>query len=111
MKKSNLLTFTLIAALGAGLAAPVMADTHWQKTHPRREQVNNRLENQNDRIQNKVKDGQMTKQQAHKLHREDKRIRNEERNMASHDNGHLTKQDQARINNQENRVSNQIKNQ
>ena len=92
----------------AGLATNAMADTQWQKEHPRREQVNNRLANQNKRIHQEVKEGELSKGQAAKLHREDRNIRREERAMASTNHGHITKAEQKAHNQQENQVSKQI---
>jgi hypothetical protein len=80
----------------------------WEKAHPRRAEVNQRLANQNKRIHNEVKEGDLTKQQAAKLHEEDKDIRSEEKNMSEMDNGHITKTDQRALNQQENAVSKQI---
>jgi hypothetical protein len=98
----------LVAAVAAGTAAQVMAETRWQQNHPRREQVNERLANQNRRIHQEVKEGEVTRQQAGKLHREDRQIRQEERNMASQNGGHITKSEQRVLNQQENAVSRQI---
>ena len=98
----------LIAAIAAGTAAQVMAETKWQKNHPRREQVNSRLANQNHRINKEVKEGEITPQQAGKLHQEDRQIRQEERDMASQNGGHITKSEQRVLNQQENGVSRQI---
>jgi hypothetical protein len=98
----------LIAAVAAGTAAQVMAETKWQKNHPRREQVNSRLANQNHRINKEVKEGEITPQQAGKLHRKDRQIRQEERSMASQNGGHITKSEQRVLNQQENGVSRQI---
>jgi len=79
-----------------------------QEDHPRREQVNGRLENQDKRIQEGEKSGKLTRGQARQLHQEDRNIRKEERHMAAKDGGHITKKDQARLNRQENKVSKQI---
>jgi hypothetical protein len=84
------------------------AETQWNKNHPRRHEVNKRLANQNRRIHNQVKQGDMSKAQAHKLHKEDHQIRQEERDMASQNGGHITKQEQKTLNQQENGVSRQI---
>jgi hypothetical protein len=92
----------------AGLTTTALADTQWQKDHPRREQVNNRLANQNGRIKKEVKEGEMSKAQAAKLHHEDHQIRKEERMMASQNGGHITKSEQKALNQQENGVSKQI---
>ena len=103
------IVLTALTALFAGTAASAFAtDTKWEKHHPRREQVNNRLENQNDRIAREVKEGDLTKAQARKLHREDRQIRGEERAMASQNGGHITKSEQTVLNQQENAVSKQI---
>jgi hypothetical protein len=104
--------FALIGIVGvlAAAAGSAQADTKWQANHPRREQVNNRLANQNARIKNQVKEGELSKQQAANLHHEDHQIRQEERDMASQNGGHITKSEQRTLNQQENRVSGKIGN-
>ncbi len=84
------------------------AKKNWNKDHPRRHEVNHRLNNQNKRINNEVKEGEISKGQAANLHKEDHQIRQEERAMASQNGGHITKQEQKTLNQQENAVSNQI---
>jgi|HubBroStandDraft_6_1064221.scaffolds.fasta_scaffold1811904_1 hypothetical protein len=101
MKKTILATLVFLGSMGVS-----MAGVH----HPRRKEVNHRLENQNDRIHDKVADGKMSKKEAGKLHREVHQIRQEERDMASQNHGHITKQEQKTLNQQENHVSKQIKN-
>jgi hypothetical protein len=105
-------TLTTAAAVSlalAGIATNALADeTQWQKDHPRRTEVNARLNNQNRRIHNEVKDGQINKAQAAQLHSEDHAIRTEERTMASTNGGHITKTEQRALNQQENQVSQQI---
>ena len=96
------------AALAATVAGGAIAAGDWKKDHPRRAQVNSRLNNQNQRIKNEVKSGEMSKGQAAKLHKEDRQIRKEERAMASQNGGHITKQEQRALNQQENAVSRQI---
>jgi len=112
MNTANLKKFVAIAVLSvfaAGAASSVMAaESQWDKNHPRRDQVNDRLENQNKRINKEVKEGEITKQQAAKLHHEDHQIRKEEQLMASQNGGHITKQEQKTLNQQENAVSRQI---
>jgi ABC-type siderophore export system fused ATPase/permease subunit len=102
------LTVTAVTLSLGALAGNAMADTQWQKDHPRREQVNNRLANQNKRIKQERKEGEITKAQAQKLHSEDHAIRQEERTMASTNGGHITKAEQKALNQQENQVSKQI---
>ena len=100
------LTFALLAAGLAGGA--ITSESQWDKNHPRREEVNQRLANQNQRIHKEVREGEISHAQAARLHREDHQIRQEERVMASHDGGHITRADQRALNQQENAVSRQI---
>jgi hypothetical protein len=97
-----------LSALVVGVSASALAETNWDKHHPRRAEVNDRLANQNKRIHQDVKEGKITPAQAHKLHKEDRAIRREERAMASQHGGHITKQEQRVLNRQENTVSRQI---
>ena len=93
----------------SGLAGAAMAtETNWEKHHPRRDQVNDRLEHQDKRINQEVKQGDLTHAQAATLHKDDHAIRQEERDMAALDNGHITKADQQALDQQENSVSKQI---
>lgn len=103
--KSTVAILTICAAL---FASSAMADGNFAKTHPRRDQVNDRLENQNKRIHEEVKEGDISKKQAAQLHKKDRQIRKEERLMASQNGGHITKQEQKTLNQQENKVSKQI---
>ena len=99
------LSIAALAVSLSGFAAAAMADeSQWQKDHPRRTEVNGRLANQNARIHNEVKDGQINKAQARQLHSEDHAIRTEERTMASTNGGHITKTEQRALNQQENQV-------
>ena len=110
MSKSIRTVLTAVAATVslACLAGPAMADTPWQAHHPRREQVNNRLGNQNARIHQEVKEGEMSHARAARLHAADHRIRMQERRDAARDGGHITRREQARLNRRENRVSRRI---
>ena len=103
-----IVSLALFSLSASAVAQSTDKDTKWEKHHPRREQVNDRLANQNKRIAAEVKEGDMTKGQARKLHREDRQIRQEERDMAHQNNGHLTKTEQNVLNQQENQVSKQI---
>ncbi|RON05655.1 hypothetical protein BK659_21365 [Pseudomonas brassicacearum] len=106
---SKKLAAVLLSAVVGMVAGNAMAaDAQWKKDHPRRAEVNSRLANQNKRIHNEVKEGEMTKGQAANLHKEDRQIRQEERDMASQNKGHITKQEQKSLNQQENAVSHQI---
>jgi len=90
------------------IASSAMAETQWEKNHPRRDQVNDRLANQDKRIHQEVKEGEMSKAKAARLHKEDRQVRKEERVMASQNGGHITKKEQKTLNHQENAISKQI---
>ena len=76
--------------------------------HPRVNQINRRETNQQRRIGNGVKNGQLTPGETRRLERGEKRLqRNEKRDMAK-DNGHLTKQDQRQLNREANRMNARI---
>ena len=105
MKK---LLSSAIASLALMSAAPSFAGPWWAPLHPRRVEVNGRLGNQDRRIDAGRRDGQLSRGEAHQLHREDHAIRSEERAMAAEHGGHITKGDQRMLNRQENRVSGQI---
>ncbi|NIM34932.1 MAG: hypothetical protein GTN67_05710 [Hydrotalea flava] len=109
MKTKQLLPLAVVALLSISVAS-FAQEKKWDKTHPRRDQVNDRLQNQNTRIHDKVEDGKMSKAEAAKLHKEDRAIRKEERAMAAKHDGHITREQQEKINHQENKVSRQIKN-
>ncbi|HTT02613.1 MAG TPA: hypothetical protein VMG11_11070 [Steroidobacteraceae bacterium] len=104
----KIMTVAAVTVSLAGLATGALADTQWQKDHPRRTEVNARLANQNARIKKERQEGEITKSQAKQLHRDDHTIRQEERAMASTNGGHITKAEQRALNQQENQVSKQI---
>ena len=84
-------------------------DANWDKEHPRREEVNDRLKNQNERIDKKEAEGKMSKAEGNKLKKNDREIRQEEKDMAKQNGGHITKQEQKTLNQQENKNSKKIK--
>ena len=107
MKQTKMLLTIFLAALLSSSATGVFAG-NWATNHPRREQVKDRLQNQNRRINNEVRNGEINKGQAQQLHQDDRAIRQEERTMSSMNNGHITRTEQRALNQQENAVSRQI---
>jgi hypothetical protein len=101
--KASILGFAIAMA-----ATTAMAESAFDKSHPRRAEVNGRLENQNKRINQEVREGEISKGQAKQLHSEDHAIRQEERTMAKTNDGHITGSEQKALNQQENQVSRQI---
>jgi hypothetical protein len=81
---------------------------NFDRTHPRRAEVNDRLANQNRRIDTERRDGDISGAQAAQLHHDDRQIAQEERDMASQDGGHITRSEQTALNQQENVVSRDI---
>ena len=106
--KKAVMLAVLSVFVAASATSAMAKEGDWKKDHPRRAQVNKRLNHQNKRIHNEVKEGDLTKSQAATLHKEDRQIRQEERAMASQNGGHITKQEQKTLNQQENAVSKQI---
>ena len=78
--------------------------------HPRVNQVNHRIDNQEKRINTQRKDGNITKSQAQQDRRNLKAVNQEKRDMRKQDNGHLTKADQKALNQQLNSNSKKIGN-
>jgi hypothetical protein len=106
-RTSNLIVAIAIGILGAS-ATSAFAETAWERSHPRRDQVNDRLENLNARINHEYREGELTPGQAWRLHNEDRMIRAEERTMARFDHGHITRGEERLLNQQENAVSREI---
>jgi hypothetical protein len=105
-------TLRVAAAASAFLALLTVAESAsastWAQNHPRRAEVNQRLANQNHRINRELREGEITRGQAHALHAQDHAIRSEERFMASQRGGHITGAEQRALNQQENAVSHNI---
>jgi hypothetical protein len=100
--------FAIAAAMLGSSITGAVAESKWDRNHPRRDQVNDRLANKNRRINQEYKQGEITRGQANQLHREDRAIRQEERTMSKLNNGHITPAEQKALNQQENAVSRQI---
>ena len=105
---ARLAMFALAAVFVSSSVTGALAATQWERHHPRREQVNHRLENQDLRIDRERREGEITPAQARRLHAEDRAIRHEERAMSRFDHGHITPAEQKALNQQENAVSSQI---
>ncbi len=69
---------------------------------------NQRKENQQDRIANGVKSGQLTAGETTNLEAKESALNREEHNMREADAGHLTAADRATLTHQQNKLSRQI---
>lgn len=91
----------LIAQPQAATSAPV-ATTAPSHT------INQRKENQQDRVAQGVNSGQLTSRETSRLEHQEAGINQEESNMRAHDNGNLTKQDRKTLRHQQKKVSRRI---
>ena len=120
MTKTNKITNSLLilAAGGFLLAGSAVAQTSTNSSgagpgvvdpgHPRVNEVNQREQNQQNRIANGVKNGKLTPGQTAHLEKGEQRLQNNEKKDMAKDNGHLTKQDQKQLNKEANRQSKKI---
>ncbi|MGO4504490.1 MULTISPECIES: hypothetical protein [unclassified Dyella] len=105
--RCSLLALGLVAAF-ASAGAMAQTSTTDVPGHPRVNEVNQRLDNQQNRIQNGVADGQMNARQAARDEKQDANIaQRESRDEAEH-GGHLTKQEQKNLNKSLNKDSTRI---
>jgi hypothetical protein len=70
--------------------------------------INQRKENQQDRIANGIQSGELTAGETRNLEKKEATINHEEHDMRKLDNGHLTAADRATLNQQQNVVSKDI---
>ena len=100
----TLKTLTLAATLALTPAA-IFAQTPATTDKPT---INQRKENQQDRIGQGVTSGQLTAGETSRLEHQEAGINKEEKGMRAQDNGHLTKQDRRTLNHQQNVESRRI---
>ena len=93
----------ILAAVLAGFMLPAAAQTTAAPAT-----INQRKDNQQDRIANGIQSGQLTPGEAGKLEKKEGELNQEERDMRKLDNGHLTSADRATLNQQQNAVSKDI---
>src|SRR5216683_697626 len=104
---SRIAVIILTLGVVAGTTELANAGT-WNQNHPRRAEVNARLNNQNWRINQERREGEISRGEARALHAQDRFIRSEERFMAAQHGGHITRAEQRALNQQENAVSREI---
>lgn len=97
----------ILTAVMAGLMLPAAAQT---TTTPAAAPatINQRKENQQDRIANGIQSGQLTAGETKHLETKESEVNHEERDMRKLDNGHLTSADRATLHQQQNAVSKDI---
>jgi|SRR5579872_1747242 hypothetical protein len=108
----SLLTLAIggLISVGAAVAQDPGQDRNLDPGHPRVNEVDNRQVNQQDRIAQGVKSGQLTSGEAARLERGENAIQQQKRADMKANGGHLTKQEQNQLNREQNRESNAIYN-
>lgn len=96
------------AALFVLCAPGAFAQSGNGSTVQKKPTIQQRKVNQQNRIANGVRSGQLTPGETAKLERQQKSINHEERNMRKSDNGHLTTADRKALNHRQNRASRNI---
>ena len=98
-------------ALFAGALAVLAVPTFSQSAAPQSTPaptIQERKENQQDRIAKGVQSGQLTAGETKNLEKKEAGLNKEESKMRKADDGHLTAADRARLNRQQNRLSSNI---
>jgi photosystem II stability/assembly factor-like uncharacterized protein len=106
MRKSLVAALAVLAVCGT--ATPSFAENSWERNHPRRDQVNDRIANQSHRISQERREGELTRGQAHYLRQQDRHILGQERRDARWNGGYITRGEQAHFNHELNTVSREI---
>ena len=97
------------AAPATGVATPATAPANTSPKSPESAQrINQRKENQQDRIAGGVAHGSLTPSETQSLEKQESGINQEEKTMRQEDNGHLTTADRQAIQQQQNNMNNQI---
>lgn len=102
----NYLHKAAIALATAALCLPVVAQTNTTTTNP--PTINQRKDNQQDRIANGVASGSLNAGETRSLERQETDLNKEEHQMRAMDNGHLTQADKAALHQQQNQLSHEI---
>lgn len=104
----SLIAFSMAAVLASAGAMAQSTSPENIPGHPRVSEVNQRLENQQDRIQAGVADGQLNAKQAARDEKQDANIAARESRDEAKNGGHLTKQEQKNLNKSLNQDSKRI---
>lgn len=113
MKKSSMIRtgFICLLACSAFVGASAMAQDASVPGHPRVNEVNNRINNQQNRTQAGIANGTITGKQAANDEKRDANIAQRTSADEAKHNGHLTKAEDRHLNRSENRNSRHIRRQ
>ena len=104
--------FAITVAMLSALSLPALAQSTTPVTEPPIAQTENpaaRWENQQDRIAQGIKDGQLTPSEAARLEKQEQQLRAEAAKLKAANGGKLSPADLAKLEKQQNRLSKQIK--
>jgi hypothetical protein len=109
---ASVMAFMLLTPTGLVLAENPGNPTggEFAKKHPRRNEVNQRTKNERKRINEGLKDGTLTPEQAKQLRANDRAIKKQEHAEVKANGGHLTKAQQKQLNQELNANSQLIRN-
>jgi hypothetical protein len=109
LQKQNFVFFlTALVLISSVTLKTARADDDFQKKHPRKAQVNKRLNNQQKRADNGLANGSLKPGQAEKIQNQDAKIKRQEQRDSAKNGGHITKGEQNQLNHEENGVSHEI---
>lgn len=106
LRKSTLLAFASLLAIGT--AAPAFAESAWDRNHPRRDQVNDRIGHQERRITQERREGELSHGQVRAMREQLRGVRGEERADARLHGSHISRFQQAQLNRDLNATSREI---
>ena len=105
---NSTLKISFLSTALAILALPLVAQNAAPSTPATGESIQDRKENQQDRIANGVKSGELTAGETSNLEKKEATVNQEERDMRKLDNGKLTTADKKTLTQQQNQMSKQI---
>jgi hypothetical protein len=104
------LVLPIAAAHAEGKGNPTGAPgSRFAEDHPRRNEVNQRVDNQRERIRDGVQDGNLSHGQAQQLRANDKALKQQEHAAVKANGGHLTAAQQKQLDQQESANSKMIR--
>jgi len=106
--RASMMGLVISAAFASGAAIAQTTPQTDVPGHPRVNEVNQRLQNQQNRIQHGVADGQVNAKQEARDEKQDSHIAQRESADEAKHNGHLTKKEQKNLNKSENQDSHRI---
>src|SRR5476651_2707860 len=108
MRSTATLKLTLLSTALAVCALPALAQSTGAAPATTPQTIRTREENQQDRIAQGVKSGELTPGETASLEKKESNVNGEIRGMRKEDDGHLTAADKATLNRQQNQLSKQI---